>query len=598
MDTKKDLFQKSMLTPQMKHLRDTAFRKYVVVYLLEFLVFSVTGIIDTVVVGRFWGENGLAAMKLSMPVFAVLSMLGNVFGTGLSVCLSKLIAHGKKERANQTFLWVLSTITGIALIFLVISLVFKDPLISFFAGNISDPALKQMVGEYLLPILGFSLPVIAYYVLSAVIALEGDEKRIRISVIAVLITDIIGDLLAVRHGLGVFGIALASILAYVSACLILCVHFLKEETLFYPDKLRYEKEAMREVVIAGNTDAISGTCIFLAPMIINRIMTFYGGTMGLAALSVQDAVHYLPEALCKSISSAVLLFTCIYAAEQDHEALSNERIAVRKTITDIVTLSALLMFIFAPFIISPFTDDPVIKEQAVRAFRWYLAGVPFLSANLASISYMKGMGKTGIATCSVVIYELMMPVSSAFLLGHLAGTEGIYASFAVKEMLLFLAQMLHHSIYRKKNPGRVLGENEWEEILDELRWDLESTEDVTSASASIIKICEEHNVRKKQAVHMALCFEEIGVNSILHGFRNNGNDHLEARFILTDDHMILRLSDNCKAYNLTDQYKLLKMNDPASHIGLKIVFSSADSVNYSHTLNLNNVVIRVSRQSG
>ncbi|MCR5734223.1 MAG: ATP-binding protein [Lachnospiraceae bacterium] len=581
----------------MKHIREMLYRKYVLIYLLESLVFSITGIVDTVAVGRFSGENGLAALKLSLPVFAIMSLAGNVFATGLSVSLSNLIARGKKERANQTFLWVLISIAGVSVFLLLISRVFSEPLVSLFSGNTQDPVIKQMVRGYIMPFFGFSLPVIAYDVLSTVVALEGDEIRIRLSVYAVLITDVIGDYLAVRLELGIFGIAIASILAYTCSCLILCMHFVKGETCFYPERLRYEKRRLKEVLKAGNPDGLRGLCMFFAPMIVNRIMMFYGGTTGLAALSVQDAVHYLPEALCDGISAAVLLFTCIFAAEQDREALSHERKIARKSIVILVTFTAAMMFVLAPVIISPFTKDRLLLDQAVLAFRWYLLGLPFLAANLAVISYMQGMGKTGTATCYVALYELVLPTLCAYILGRAAGPEGIYASYAVKEIVLFLFQILVIGIYRKKYPGWNYAENEWDEIQDELRMNLTTAEDVTDASAAVINMCKSHGINKRQGNHMALCLEEIGINSISHGFANKGEDYLEARFMLTKNHMVLRLFDNCETFNLTDQYELLKMDDKTSHIGLKLVFASADSVDYSHSLNMNNVVIRVARNN-
>lgn len=44
----------------------TVYGKYVVASILAMLAASMSGMIDTVIVGRFLGETGLAAMSLSL----------------------------------------------------------------------------------------------------------------------------------------------------------------------------------------------------------------------------------------------------------------------------------------------------------------------------------------------------------------------------------------------------------------------------------------------------------------------------------------------------------------------------------------------------
>ena len=52
----------------MERYQSGFFRRTVFIYMVQALVLSVTGIVDCAVVGFFIGAEGLAGMKLAMPM--------------------------------------------------------------------------------------------------------------------------------------------------------------------------------------------------------------------------------------------------------------------------------------------------------------------------------------------------------------------------------------------------------------------------------------------------------------------------------------------------------------------------------------------------
>ena len=90
----------------MERYQTGLFRRIVFIYMIQALVLSVTGIVDCAVVGRFIGAEGLAGMKLAMPVFSLQYMFGGILSTGLTVQITKYLTKGRRETANPCFLWV------------------------------------------------------------------------------------------------------------------------------------------------------------------------------------------------------------------------------------------------------------------------------------------------------------------------------------------------------------------------------------------------------------------------------------------------------------------------------------------------------------
>ena len=580
----------------MERFQSGIFRRIVMIHMMQALVLSITGIVDSAIVGRFWEAEGLAGMKLAMPVFSILYMVGSILSTGLSVQVTKLLAKGKRSEANQYFIWVCTAAAVVSLLFMAAALILPDTITGFFADYTEDALLYEDVKDYLIPIMTGSLPVIMQIILSGVAALEGADRRLTLSMAAVMVSDVIGDLLAVAMDAGIRGIAIASVVAYLCSCMVLGSQLINGKTIFRLGQPRFEKGIFIAILTAGFPMAVRYLCEFIYPMAVNRMMLRYGSLTGLAALSIQDAVRYMPLAFGEGIMTAVLLLTGMYAAEHDTESLRRERKDILKYCTVYGSGWALILAAAAPLLVRMFTKDAVLQDMGAYAFRWYLLGLPFMSFNLASRSYMQGLDRQKEAGTLTLINQLALPVLITWLLGRRWGIQGIYAAFAVHEIVLTIAiacvQLVRRWNGKAQSDGAALGN-----IIAEIRGDITTMEQVTEASDKVISLCEENGVDRKQAYNVGLCLEELAANSLLHGFKDDREKYVEYRFIIIGRWLILRLRDNGRPFDLTERYKLLNPDDPVSGLGLRIVFAAAENVNYSHAFDLNNVCIRVLKQS-
>ena len=580
----------------MERFQTGLFRRIMIIHMIQALVLSVTGIVDSAIVGQFWGAAGLAGMKLAMPVFSVFYMVGSILSTGLSVQVTKLLAKGKRAEANQCFIWVCTAAAGVSLVLMLAAIMLPDTMTGFFTDYTDDEFLYKAVKSYLIPVSIGSLPVIMQIILSGVAALEGADRRLALSMIAIVVSDIAGDLLAVVLDAGIRGIAIARVLAYLCGCLMLGSQLTDRRTIFRIGRPRIEKGLLTSVLIAGFPMAVRYLCEFVCPMAVNRMMLRYGNLNGLAALSIQDAVRHMPLAFGDGIMTAVLLLTGMYAAEHDTEALRRERKDIKRYCTVHGTAWALILAAAAPLMVELFTKDAVLQDMGVKAFRWYLLGVPFMSINLAARSYLQGLDRQKEAGALTLINQLALPVLISWMMGRIWGVPGIYAAFAVHEIVLAICyasvQLLRKRSGMTHPDGAALGN-----IIADIRGDITTMEQVTEASDKVMRLCEENEVDRKQAFSVGLCLEELASNCLLHGFNEDRKKYIEYRFIIIGRWLILRLRDNGRPFDLTERYKLLNPDDPVSGLGLRIVFAAAENVNYSHAFDLNNVCIRILKQS-
>ena len=571
------------------------FNKLVIAGFIKSLTLSIAGLIDCAVVGRYLGADGLSAMKLAMPIFSVFSLFSALFSGGLSVSISRALSENGVERANTVFNSALSVIFAIGACITVFGLVSPGILTDVFAGPNCTPTVKAQTADYLRPILIGALPILLYDALGTVAMLDGGTNWLKVSSAALFTADVAGDVLAAHFDWGMTGIAAASTAAYTAALALLLVHFFGGRSMLRPVVLRPDPEALRMVFLLGLPLVATLLCNILRPIAVNRYVLSYGTITGLAALSIQDAVRYVPGALCSGISKATLILAGIFIAETDRPALKREKIHVLQWSYIGGTVTAVVLMILASPLLWLFTDDAQVHRLGVYALLLYLPGVPFVAVNTAIPSMFQGLGQQWRSIIYTVVNRLVTPVFFAWHFGKLFGDTGIYASFTVSEIFLTVCLVAELLVKKSRNHTIMPERLKNTDTVADLRLEIHDAGEAAAASEQVEAVCLANGVSERQAGLVALTAEELAMNSLEHGFDDGKEHHLELRFIITGDELILRLRDDGRPFDLTERYRMIRPDDPERNIGLRIIFAGADDVSYNSSLNLNNVCVRIDR---
>lgn len=118
------------------------YSKYLIASVLAMLATSVAGMIDTVIVGRFLGETGLAAMSLVSPVYLIYYTIGAVIGMGGSIAANLAIGRNDYAAYRRIFTLAFWTTAVLCVVTTAGGLLFLDPLVRLLGG-------EGVVGSYL-----------------------------------------------------------------------------------------------------------------------------------------------------------------------------------------------------------------------------------------------------------------------------------------------------------------------------------------------------------------------------------------------------------------------------------------------------------------
>ena len=83
-------------------------------------------------------------------------------------------------------------------------------------------------------------------------------------------------------------------------------------------------------------------------------------------------------------------------------------------------------------------------------------------------------------------------------------------------------------------------------------------------------------------------------NIVTHGFEKDEKKHsVDIRVTHKGDDVILRIRDNCEAFNPTEHAKLMDPGEMGKNVGIRLVYGMARDVSYQNLLGLNVLTMRI-----
>ena len=135
------------------------------------------------------------------------------------------------------------------------------------------------------------------------------------------------------------------------------------------------------------------------------------------------------------------------------------------------------------------------------------------------------------------------------------------------------------------------------------QWDIDKSsiyEGCVFDEDSMVRVSEETSdhcmvcgASKRTAMLMALVVEEMTKNIIQWGFGSKKRSHIDVRIVQENDAWILRIRDDCKAFDPEKWLSIHEPGAPEDNIGIRMVFNLAKDVKYVNLLGMNQLVVSI-----
>lgn len=349
--------------------------------------------VDSIVVGKFVGDNALAAVGSASPIFNLLLVLFIGISVGTSVMVSQYF--GAKDRKQLSHAIGCSiTLTALASIFIMIAgSIFVRPLLEMLN---TPESIIDWCDSYL-TVLMLGIAGVAYYnILSGVLRGMGDSFSALIYLLIATVINIVLDLLFVAgFGLGVFGVALATVIAQAISGF-LCFLKLMKMTEMFDITIEYLKPTKHHALTMIRLGLPSGLtqAIMSMAMIIVQSLTNSFGEMFIAANVIIMRVDGFAMMPNMSFGNSMTTFTGQNVGAKQYDRVEQGAKQGAIMAVGVSTVITGLILIFGKYLMGVFTTTEDLINLSVNMMRILAPGYIAMALTQSLSGVMRGAGDT------------------------------------------------------------------------------------------------------------------------------------------------------------------------------------------------------------
>jgi Na+-driven multidrug efflux pump/anti-sigma regulatory factor (Ser/Thr protein kinase) len=585
------------------YLINNSFQRYLVPSILAILGGNISFMIDHVIAGRVLGSNALAAMSMVNPLFFLLTTIGTLICVGASTLASISIGSDNRLTANKLF--TISTVLILVLggLLSMVGFILLDPIVNIMSNG---KEMHDMVYAYCRGLIPGSICIMAVYIPLNFFRIEGRGHLGMIMFLIMAALDIALDLLfTVVMGMGMFGLALATVLSALIAVITMFPFLFIKGGGYRFVSIGKSIRLVNGIVIAGSPPALNNFYAVIRTFFLNMLILSVGGPVAVASFAFINSVNTLAQAVVSGISQTVSPLVGVFYGE--HDVLSIKKVfklAVKFGIASMVVFG-ILISVFSRQICLLF-GLTLAEQQSIAIPALIICSISLVGAmvNNIFIYYYMTIGRTKIANRITLGRGLLFILLAAFILSQAWGIYGIWISFSVSELLtlLLIIMTVKQTLLQEKELRGMLLLN-YRDVAEGrfISFSVDThVEAVMESSDKISEFCENCNLNPKQSMVISLAIEEILLLMLQHVFEGKNNDSIDVRIFVREDLITMRFRCAGRKFNPLEYYNaaLEKSNgsedfDSGESMGLRLISKMAKKVDYTTSLGLNNIIIRI-----
>ena len=479
-------------------------------------------------------------------------------------------------------------------------------VIGIFTGAtrtlVSQEPDLQMLNQY---ILGQAIGIPALVVgqqLFSFLSLENQSRRTMVaSIVCFGMNAVLDHLFVYVFSMGTFGLGLSSSVSSWAFLAVMALYYLtgKSEWKFVPGSCRWQDAS--QIVRLGYPGALSRFVEMFRCLIVNFLVLKYVGSVGLSAFAASNSFLAVIWAVPFGMVAVSRMLFSISIGEEDRRSLIDiMTIALTKGMLLMGVIVVLLVVSAEPLTRLFYRDpsDPVY-QMTVMGFRLLPLCMPPAVISLQYACYAQTAQKKTMSVVLPVIDGVVGVVLFSFILIPSMKMNGLYLANILNGVLCSFVIVAGAWLALKRRPRNLedimaipgnFGASEDERIDITVR----SMDEVMTVSRQVTEFCNTRGIDRRRAFFAGLCMEEMAGNVVSHGFEKDRKPHsVDIRIVHRGEKVILRIRDNCSAFNPSARAKMMDSDDLCKNIGIRLVYRIAEEVNYQNLLGLNVLTIRI-----
>lgn len=409
-------------------------------------------LVDSVIVGKIVGADALAAIGATGSVTFLFFAMCNGIGSGGGIITAKYFGAGNAEKVKKAIVNAGYILLFGSFLVGAIAYMSSEAVLRFMKTpeEIMQDALIYMKMQCI------GLPLVAIYNhVSAMLRALGDSKTPLYFLIFACLLNVGLDIWFVYGlGMGVFGAALATIIAQLIAGVGCMLYAIKVNSYFRMEKRHFklEMDLVWESCRLGLPLSLQFSLVAISCMALQGVVNSFG-TAVVAAFTASGRVEQLLHQPYGTLSAALSTYS-----GQNLGAKNLERIKLgfRKSLIMMGIFSIIMLPIMqfgGEQIIKLFVDDPeviYIGAVSLKITSWFYV---FLGVINMARGILNGVGDAMFAFINgivEVVVRIVLPVALTMI--PLIGVWGIWWATGLSWLISAIFCVLRYFSWKKKNP--------------------------------------------------------------------------------------------------------------------------------------------------
>ena len=392
--------------------------------LLGMLFQRIYNFVDVFIVGRYLGDEALAAVSIAGSAMYLLMSLMMGLTTGVSIVISQYYGAVNEQKVKETFASsIFVAIISTALI-TVLGMLGSKGLLRLLQ---TSDALMGYAHEYLIVIFAGCAGTMLYNWISAVMRSLGNSVVPLVALIISSVLNVVLDILFIAViPMGVAGAALATVLSQAISGMLCLVYAFKILPLLRLKRheLRMDLHIARQILVFGVPTGLQMSIISISDMALQSKINTYSTAL-IVAYGVATKVEFLGWQLAEAIGTAVGTFVGQNIGAQNYKR-------VRQGVRSAYGIHFVCYGIFCPIvwlfarpIMAMFTQSPEsirygVEYMRIFSFFFLIGGTMCIFHNVLRASGDVKM------TLAMGLSEVITRISFTFLFTHLWGYWGLW----------------------------------------------------------------------------------------------------------------------------------------------------------------------------
>lgn len=378
--------------------------------------------VDSIVVGKYVGDNALAAVGASGPILNLLILLFVGISTGAGIMVAQYYGAKKKKELSRTVGSCMTLILVSSAIVMLVGPLIARPLITLLGtpDTVADMAVSYLVIIFL-GILGGG----AYNIISGILRGMGDSFYPLVFLVVACLLNIALDLLFVcKFRMGVPGVAWATIIAQMvsgALCVIRLVR-MKDTVQITRKSLIPDRLLTGEIVRLGLPSGLTQAVFSMASIVVQRLTNSFGEMIMAVSVVVMrvDGFAMLPN-FTFGIALTTFVGQNVGAGRMDrvHEGV---RSGLRAGLAIAAALVTMILLGGRP-LMGLFTQTQAVVDTSMHMMKILAVGYIAMAITQSLSGVMRGAGDTVTPMWISLVTTVVIRMPLAYLIAYLTRTE-------------------------------------------------------------------------------------------------------------------------------------------------------------------------------